>query len=879
MLSMKKKLVVGLTLFGLIGIIAYLGYSKYMEFIKKTANPLQAIPTNAAVIVKSDNWRKSWSELEASAIWQQISKNDKWKNIKSDIANTQNTIETSENLKKLLAKQVVYLSIHSTTQDFDILISTAFARENPLDLLKTHFLTQKLNSKNYDGVVLYELENGWSFCIHQGIVFFGSSHLLVENSIRQLNNKLSLLNDPIFTKVQQTESTFANTHLYLNYTEFSKLLKQNVVLDKKQEQQIERWAEWAELDLKTKDNSLIFSGFTLAQDSSNNFLNTLSGQKPQTIVMDAILPSNTKKMGVLGINDFRSFYEKYTDFLAKHNNLYEHNKWIQERDKDYGIHLENTFAAIIGNELGYISTFASSGNSENYVVIQSNSEAVELLRHLNKNITKNPYNNTHRGIEIYKLHIPNILQRVLGNLFSAVNENYFCWIDGYLVFANSPTALKTFINSNLSRKTLTHNIYYQNYTESISSKCNYLFYSNPSLNNWNSDLYKNFQDWVNVEDWSNINAFAYQLTTNNELFYNSVVLHYEPNMRDESQLLWSVSLGNTFSMQPQFITNHYTKLQEILVQDDGHQLHLISTSGKTLWNKKLGGKIIGKINQIDFYKNKKLQLIFNTADSLYVLDRNGNNVENFPRRLESRASTGHTLLDYDNNRKYRILIPAEDNKVYNYDKNGEIVKGWKFEKMPERITQEVQYHLYKSKDFIYVVDKAGNAKIVGRNGKQRIGLGTIPLADTYHIDKKYGYVYSTDAQANVWLTDLEAKQSKIKSNNLTNSHHFIAQNINEDELTELIISEEKISCYQLEKEVFDYAITSEHTPHVFNLNGQHYIGLTQGENCYLLKSNGNLYPGMPLYGQGAFNCTDTDKDGQLNLVIGSGDLLYNYSLE
>ena len=57
-------------------------------------------------------------------------------------------------------------------------------------------------------------------------------------------------------------------------------------------------------------------------------------------------------------------------------------------------------------------------------------------------------------------------------------------------------------------------------------------------------------------------------------------------------------------MKPQFITNHYTKLQEVLVQDDGHQLHHISTSGKTLWNKKIGGKILGKINQIDFYKTK-----------------------------------------------------------------------------------------------------------------------------------------------------------------------------------------------------------------------------------------------------------------------------------
>ena len=75
---------------------------------------------------------------------------------------------------------------------------------------------------------------------------------------------------------------------------------------------------------------------------------------------------------------------------------------------------------------------------------------------------------------------------------------------------------------------------------------------------------------------------------------------------------------NTLSMQPQF---HRKSLHETnkryCAQDDGHQLHLISTSGKTLWNKKLGGKILGKINQIDFYKNKKLQL-FLILPTVYI---------------------------------------------------------------------------------------------------------------------------------------------------------------------------------------------------------------------------------------------------------------------
>ena len=82
-------------------------------------------------------------------------------------------------------------------------------------------------------------------------------------------------------------------------------------------------------------------------------------------------------------------------------------------DKEYGVHLENTFAVVIGNESWLYQYFCSSGNTENYVIIQSNSEAIEMLRHLNKNITDNPYNDTHRGIELYKLHIPDVLQRVL----------------------------------------------------------------------------------------------------------------------------------------------------------------------------------------------------------------------------------------------------------------------------------------------------------------------------------------------------------------------------------------------------------------------------------------------------------------------------------
>jgi hypothetical protein len=876
---MIKKISIGLLIAALIGLISYLGYNKYQSMSSPQANAIQAIPTNAALIIKSKQWSKTWDDLEKASIWQQLRQSEDWTSIEEKLGQTQASIQQSEELQKLLDNQTVYLSVHAATQDYHLLLATAFRTTNVIELLKQHFIQSRMSTREYDGVTIYQLEESpWSLCVHQGTLFASTSPLLVEHSIRQLNNQHSLLDIVAFDKVQQTESTFADAHLYVNYPELAKFLEENgAIVNSKH---LNRWAEWAELDLKIKDKNLLLSGFTLAQDSSANYLNALNGQQPQELNLDAILPSNTASMSFLGISDFNTYYEKYKEYLAEHNNLYEHNKWIQDKEKAYDIHLENTFKAIIGSELACLSTRTASGNEAHYALIKTNEETINIFDHLNTAIKEEIYQDSHRGYELKKFNISHSLPKMLGPVFKEVTENYYTWMDGYLVFANSSKELKTFINNFLSRKTLQNNSYYQSYSELVSSKCNFLYYSNPSLGNWSDKVNDDWNSLFPSENWDKINAFAYQLSANNELFYNNLVLHYQDQIQNESQLLWSYSLGSSFRMQPQFITNHYTQLQEVLVQDDEQTVHLISTNGSPLWKRKIGGKILGEVQQIDRYKNNKLQILFNTRDSLYLLDRNGRHVEDFPVALKSSATAGLTLVDYDKNRKYRILIPCEDKVVYNYDKEGSIVKGWKFKAMPNRISQSPIYHLHKSKDFIYVVDDAGQAKIVGRNGKERVKIGQIPLADSFHIDPQHGYIYSTDAQANVWLTDLEGKSSQIKTSGQAAAHRFVAENINQDDLTELLIAQEgRLSCYQLEAELFSYSKEVDYGPFCFNNGEEKVIGLSSGENIILLKANGEEYPGMPLYGQGLFNCADMDKDEKLNLLVGSGDLLYNYSLE
>ena len=80
----------------------------------------------------------------------------------------------------------------------------------------------------------------------------------------------------------------------------------------------------------------------------------------------------------------------------------------------------------------------------------------------------------------------------------------------------------------------------------------------------------------------------------------------------------NIKLDADVLMPPQFVSNHITNEKEIAVQDINNNLYLIASNGNILWKKQLNGAILGKIEQVDMYKNGKLQLAFTTKNHLYA---------------------------------------------------------------------------------------------------------------------------------------------------------------------------------------------------------------------------------------------------------------------
>ena len=93
-----------------------------------------------------------------------------------------------------------------------------------------------------------------------------------------------------------------------------------------------------------------------------------------------------------------------------------------------------------------------------------------------------------------------------------------------------------------------------------------------------------------------------------------------------------ISLDHPVQSKPQWLKNHRTKEQDIAVQDEQNSLYLYSNTRNALLEKTDRRKIIGDIQQVDLYKNGRLQMAFRTTERFYILDRNGKVVPPFNKK-------------------------------------------------------------------------------------------------------------------------------------------------------------------------------------------------------------------------------------------------------
>ena len=572
------------------------------------------------------------------------------------------------------------------------------------------------------------------------------------------------------------------------------------------------------------NDKILINGISVINDSVTLSKNILKNTKPKENKIISAIPDN-----------FKNFYSmRFDDFQLL-------NRGHINIDKD-SINIEEK----IFDEIVEIAVSEIEGNK--VVILRSN----DIKKTHIKTQKYKSYNN-YKGKEILEIPETEKMNSLTNPLLNEVNSDKLVIIDSFLFISSSLKSLKTVIENYLLKNTYQYSENYKK-SKSLMSK-----ESSFDINSKNGSLI-NFSKLIGIKPVKNkFNNVKFQIINENEILHiNGIIDSYNnESINKKISKIFSTKIKGKIVMNPHFVTNHITKAKEIVVQDSNNYLYLISNQGKVIWKKKLAGKILGKIKQVDIYKNGRLQLIFVTEKRLYVLDRNGKEVKPFPKVFRDKITQPLSVFDYDNNKNYRFLV-TQNNELLMYDSKGKIVKGFKYEKSRDIIYPPKHYRI-KNKDIITVKTDKG-LKILNRRGKIRIKIKDNIKFSNSDVFRLNNYLICTSEKGNLVQIDMNGSVS-IRKLNLSNNHK-----INSKYNLVSIIDGNKLT--NLNKSI-DLPFGNYSDPLIFSYNKRKKFSIfdNQSKKIYLFDDKLNLVESFPLYSISNIDLDNIDKDQNLELIL------------
>jgi hypothetical protein len=710
----------------------------------------------------------------------------------------------SEVLKNLNTTQPVYVAFLNEKQpDYLVLAendSTLFVTDSIPNHISETLVNLKINKTQIDSTVFYHKTIG--------TIFAGSNNLELLKTINVKTNNTEL--------VKLLETTEGKSIVSLVFKSgspnYSKLLFSEIS-DVSEE-------NYSVLDLNYSNNNISYNGICTASDSMMYKIDCFKHTIPQKTNTLRIAPYNTKSLLSITYDDFSVFNKNLSQF----------------------------------NQLKIDSTQTFLNFTDEIALVD---DAV-VLHSLDTNLVLETIDNitnieTYRDIDIYEYGNTDFFKTRLKPFITFNNAEYFSIYDDFIVFSNSVETLKSIISNALNNNTIANTDAYKGISENLSDEASLFVFKNSE--GLSGILEKNTKDYN-----ANVVQFIYE---DDYAHVNGIIQKFKKRAASNTVTeAFTIALDADIISVPQTVKNHVTKAHDIAVQDVNNVLYLISNSGNVLWKKQLQGKILGNIEQIDIFKNSRLQLAFTTPNRLYVLDRNGNDVTNFPRKFNDKITQPLSVFDYDKRKSYRLLV-TQGKDLLMYDVKGKPVNGFNYKNNDSKIVTQPKHFRIGSKD--YIAFAAGQAlKILNRQGKVRINV-----KDKIRFSNNDLFLYknkftTTNTLGQLIQVDTKGELS-TKNLNLIDKHHLQTTS---KTLVTMRENQLKIKSRTIDLDYGDYT-----DPKIFYLNDKIYVTTTdlQSKKVYLFDSQAKSIPNFPIFGTSAAELQKLDKSKGLELITQSDD--------
>ncbi|MFT3886465.1 MAG: PQQ-binding-like beta-propeller repeat protein [Flavobacteriales bacterium] len=509
--------------------------------------------------------------------------------------------------------------------------------------------------------------------------------------------------DSLFLHARATLGAGSEAHLLLRTDRAARMLTSRLLPEALADAEMP--SGWAALDVRLRPEAVLMSGL-LFTDKGTKALGALAHQPEGRLTIARVLPARTCWLGSTRVDDPIRYVQDIAATAPDDSLFNAYAAWVRG----------NIGTALAGN--------AADSSLQRWAVLQAGEpgKAVEALDA--RCLRAGRDTSTYRGVRITRIPDSDALPQLFGPAFQAFGRPYWSLLGDKVVFAQSPAGMREAIDAWTDGSSLALDVRSGRSFQQYASDAVYTWWAN------GADAFPHLRALAKPEEaqgldawrpvWNTLGGCLVELSPEREGVYGltASILHGAP-AQQEVGALWSVTLGAPVEAGPFLLTDHLSRTLLVLAQDSDHRISLIGCTGKVLWQRELDGPILGEVRQVDRFKNGKLQMLFNTAGRVYLIDRNGKDVTGFPVVPANDAAAPLSVFDYDGNKDYRVLVPLIDGRLANYDMNGKVVQGWAFPDLGEPAVVPVEHLRIKTKDYLVAVGSDGHIAVIDRKGEAR----------------------------------------------------------------------------------------------------------------------------------------------------------------
>ncbi len=877
LLSQNKRYVVGA-----VAVLLLLSlYFFRLPFMNIDAT--EAIPTSAGIVVEIPDIQQCKKQLDTTAYRDALSQMTLSEKCASDLTNLHRIFDESilpKNMNLLAAAS----ESNSQSIDFLYIVDSKWRKIHIRSLLeKLHGV--KVSAYNFQGheVLNVMLWNNFafSFSTYHNLIIGARYATLVEDALLAIDQKNSIANSRKFTKLHDDLKGKYDMSIYFNIDAMPKMLSSFLTPDKKQElTNLSKSMAWLGSGLTfSKEGIALKGGISMSRDNAfNNALSKDLFHNRKDIAQ--VLPTNTAMMTWVGTGDFQHF-----NSLVGGNYLFNYY-----------------LAPWLGEEFAYfmMEPYSAETTSEIYLAfkIQDKKKALEKMQALEEKVGL-LQNYDYNTFKIKQLANDDLLEGAIGERAKAMQKPYFVYAGDYMVFCSSRAGIEVFIDKYMVGQTLVNDVAYQSFEEQQTDKTNLFFYLNSTY--LSEMLQKSFQEEVSeqltyqFEQVSQLNLLGVNLRAYSGGFDFTGKIKWNIKKKTKTNIAsvaWKTLLDADAVIAPAVVLNPLTEDTEIFIQDIQNQIYIINGSGEITKKRKIDGKILSEVKQVEYFGNGKLYYIFNTENKVYILDDKGNDAQNFPILIQSPATSGMLVVDFDRSKNYQYFIPTKNGNIYGFEKNGKPLAGWNPRMGVGAISVPIRHFQTEGKDFIVAINQAKKIMAFRRNGELRFSLDAASsvLSPAGFQGTPPERIVVSDAAGIVQNINFAGDDFKMALKTGTgNEHKFLYTDVLGDNKNEyIVLNNNVLACHGYDGETFKPFFTykfqdkiDEVFPVTFPNRSKKYIGLVckASAHIFLMDGTGKIYKEFPLGGTTSFQLCNFFGEDVNTLVVANGTSVYTYKLK